>query len=254
MADGIIEVGEGFWNIRGSFKIAGVVDIGTQASLVRLGDGRFVLLDAYTLSPEVEKAVRDLTDGGKALHAVIHLHPFHTIHVKKVAAMFPEALQYGSARHAAKAPELTWAPERVDDPAMHALFAEDLEFTVPRGVDFISDNENVHFSSVLAFHRASSTLHVDDTVMFTRLPIIGGVGFHPTLKKALEKRAGAAADFRAWALELADACQGIENLCAAHTRPLLGVSKDGPSLPERVRAALKSAEKTLAAHEKTYGA
>ena len=33
------------------------------------------------------------------------------------------------------------------------------------GVDFISDREVIHFSSVLALHRNSNTLHVDDTLM-----------------------------------------------------------------------------------------
>jgi hypothetical protein len=42
---------------------------------------------------------------------------------------------------------------RTEDPELHAQFAEDFEFSVPRGVDFISANENVHFSSVLVLHR-----------------------------------------------------------------------------------------------------
>lgn len=46
MADRIVEISEDFWNIRGSFKIGGLLDIGTQASLARLGDGRYVLLDS----------------------------------------------------------------------------------------------------------------------------------------------------------------------------------------------------------------
>ena len=40
MSGQFIRVSEGFWNIRGSFKIAGVIDVGTQASLVRLTSGR----------------------------------------------------------------------------------------------------------------------------------------------------------------------------------------------------------------------
>ena len=78
-------------------------------------------------------------------------------------------------------------------------------------VDFISANENVHFSSVLVLHRASKTIHVDDTLMYVRLPrMMGAFGltdvmsFHPTLPKALEKRAGAARDFRDWTEELTE--------------------------------------------------
>jgi hypothetical protein len=42
----IITVAEGFWNFRGSFRIAGILDVGTQAALVRLASGRYVLLDS----------------------------------------------------------------------------------------------------------------------------------------------------------------------------------------------------------------
>ena len=35
-----------FLNIRGSFKVGGLLDIGTQCSLVRRANGRFVFLDS----------------------------------------------------------------------------------------------------------------------------------------------------------------------------------------------------------------
>lgn len=107
-SDRIIEVGDRFWNIRGSFKI-GFLDIRTQASLVRLSSGGFALLDAYTLQGDVEREVRQLTDGGAAIKAVINLHPFHTVHVKRVAEQLPDATFYGTARHVEKAPEVRWA-------------------------------------------------------------------------------------------------------------------------------------------------
>lgn len=50
MAEEIIAVGNGFWNIRGDLRIAGVLNIGTQCSLVKLGEGRFVFLDSYTFT------------------------------------------------------------------------------------------------------------------------------------------------------------------------------------------------------------
>jgi hypothetical protein len=141
---------------------------------------------------------------------------------------------------------------RTEDPELHAEFA-DFRFSIPRGVDFISDNENLHFSSVLAFHPASRTLHVDDTLMFTKLPVIGGVRMHPTLKSVLQPRAGAVAEFRAWGDELVAECADIDNLCAAHTRPLLGRDNKGASIAHRVREALDRVSGTLDAHEKTHG-
>ena len=125
------------------------------------------------------------------------------------------------------------------------MFEEDFEFSVPRGVDFISANENVHFSSVLVLHRASQTIHVDDTLMYSRLPLpVRMLGypdilfFHPTLVQALKKRKGAGQDFRDWAEELADCWRDAENLCAAHTAVLAGESNRGASIHDRILSAL----------------
>ena len=194
-----------------------------------------------------------LTDDGKAVERVINLHPFHTLHVQRVAAMFPDARWHGSARHVEKAPELRWDPLRVEDPALHAELAEDFAFTVPRGVDFICQDESKHFSSVLALHLASRTLHVDDTLMWTKLPLVGGLAFHLTLKDVLEPRPGAVADFRAWAEELAVMCEGVEHLVTAHARALPPRELVGPKLAAAVREALGKMEKVLSAHEKRHG-
>ncbi|MFK7931813.1 MAG: hypothetical protein AB8H79_26790 [Myxococcota bacterium] len=253
MADSLIDVGNGFYNIRGSFRIMGVVDIGTHMSLVRKADGRFVVLDGYTIDGAVAEQVMDLTQGGEAVDAVLHLHPFHTIHVKATYERFPKAKHYGTVRHKRKAPGLPWEDETTDSEAMHGLFVDDLSFSVPKGVDFIPDDENLHFASVLAVHRASKTLHVDDTLMFSKLPLVGGVSFHPTLKRVLQQRPGAVAEFREWAQELIALCEGVEHLCAAHTRPLLNVGSDGAPLAERVKRALKGVEGKLEAHEKAHG-
>lgn len=249
-----------FWNIRGSFKIGGVVDVGTHVSLVRRSNGKFVFLDAYTLSDTVAKQVRALTNDGKDIEAILNVHPFHTIHVRRMHAQFPGAKLFGTARHASKLPELPWESAHTEDPALHAMFAEDLDFSVPRGVDFISDDENVHFSSVLVFHRASKTIHVDDTLMYIRLPKIARlvgwpdlVRFHPTLGKALERRPGAVRDFRDWARSLAERWRDAQNLCAAHTATLTAEENRGPSIHARILEALTKAERTLEGHEGKHG-
>jgi hypothetical protein len=260
MGEHIIHVADGFWNIRGSFKIAGLIDIGTQASLVRRAGGGFVMLDSYTLADGLAEQVDELTGGPGNVEAVLNLHPFHTVHVRAIHERYPQARHYGTARHLARFPDLAWEQERCEDETMHALFRGDLEFSVPRGVDFISDNEHLHFSSVLAQHRASRTIHVDDTIMYVRLPwiarLIGipdATAFHPTLARVLERRAGAAQDFREWANALADRWSDAENLCAAHTSALLGAENDGRSIRDRILAALEGVEAKLAAHEKRFG-
>lgn len=256
----ILPIKDNFWNIRGSFKIAGLLDIGTQASLIRRENGKFVFLDSYTFSGAVKKEIDELTNGGEDVEAVLNLHPFHTVHVKKMFERYPNARHFGTARHLSKFPDLDWQQLCTEDPQLHAMFADDLEFSVPRGVDFISANEHVHFSSVLAFHGASRTLHVDDTLMYIRLPLLmrffgltDSLSFHPTLAKALEPRSGAAQDFIQWAEELTERWQNAENLCAAHTATYLARQDETASISERIIKALGKVSSTLKAHESKYG-
>ena len=258
MGDRLVQVAEDFWNIRGTFRV-GPIDIGTQASLVRRPSGRFVMLDAYTLQGEVEREVLGLTDGGQAIEAVINLHPFHTIHCKRVNGQLPHARLVGTARHAAKAPGLPWDALTSDDPALHAEYADVLEFSVPRGVELIPANEALHFASVLAYHRASRTLHVDDTLSYLKLPgvarLVGWpdvLAFPPTLGQVLEKRAGAAADFRAWVEETLQRWGDAAHLCTAHAAILSPKEGEDP-IRDRILAAYDRVKRTLTSHERTYG-
>lgn len=260
MSGKMIHVAENFWNIRGSFKIGGVIDVGTHVSLVRLASGKFVFLDSYALDSATRRKVAELTDGGKNIEAILNLHPFHTVHVKQMHEWYPGAALYGTVRHRERFSDLPWAEIRCQDEALHEKYAADFDFSVPRGVDFISDNQNVHFSSVLVLHRTSMTIHSDDTLTYLRMPLpmrLLGLGdtvsFHPTLGKALEKRAGAAQDFRDWANEMIEQWKDAENLCAAHTAALLGRENNGKSIHDRLLKALDKVSATLESHEKKYG-
>ncbi len=257
--DNVIAVGDGFHNLRGKLVVRGILPVGTQASLVRRKNGKYLLLDAIALDDETRQWVLAQTDGGQAIDAVLHLHPFHTIFVKAFHEAFPGAKLYGTTRHHKRAPGLKWEALRTDEAALHEMFADDLEFTVPRGVHLIPENENLHFSSVLAFHPPSKTLHVDDTLNYVRLPLPFSLfkkdmlGFHPTLARVLEERAGAADEFREWAKDLVERLRSVENLCAAHTTVLLARHVDGPSIADRVAEALRGLEGKLAAHAARFG-
>ena len=254
----VIEVADGFWNIRGTFLIAGVFDLGTQCSLVRRANGKFVILDACAIDAETRKWIDGKTHDGADIEAVLHLHPFHTLHVTSLHEAYPKAKLYGTARHREKAKELPWESVLTEDPALQELFREDFTFSVPRGVDFIPKDEKLHFASVLAFHSASKTLHVDDTLLYMRVPWPFRLfkpdvtRLHPTLAKVLEHRAGAAEDFRAWARELVELTRGVENLCAAHSSVLLASKNEGASIVARVEAAVKNVEGILEAHRRTH--
>ena len=260
MKEKFIEVSSDFWNIRGSFKVGGVVDIKTQASLVKLNNGNFVFLDSYSLSQDARERVTDIVGSDGKIEAILNLHPFHTMNVARMHELYPEARLHGTARHLERFPDLPWEPELTEHSELHAQYADDFEFSVPEGVDFISGNDSIHFSSVLAMHHKSLTIHVDDTFMYVRLPRLLGhfgmkdsLGFHPTLPLALERRAGAADEFRAWASALINGWGDVENLCAAHTQPLLASANKGAPIAKRMTKALKRSEATLRIHRRIYG-
>lgn len=253
MADRIVQIAPDFWNIRGTYRLLGLLNVGTQTSLVRCASGRFVLLDCYTLKGDIAEHVMELTQDGAAIDAIINLHPFHTMHVEAVAQRLPHARLYGTARHHTMFPSLNWQPERTESTECAAIFADDFDFMVPDGVAFIPDNERLHFASVLAFHRMSATLHIDDTLNWIPWPLGQKLAFHPTLKKVLEPRAGAAQAFRAWAHGLIERCGSVRRVCTAHAK--LGDLTDAApgTIAQQVREALDAVNDTLLNHEKRHG-
>lgn len=249
----LADFGNGFWNLRGELRIGGLLNVGTHASLVALPSGRFVWLDSYTLEGDALAEVMRLTDGGKAVEAILNLHPFHTLHCEWASKTFPGARLYGSARHKRKFPALNWEAANVENPTVAELYADVLDFSLPRGVDYISANERVHFSSLLAFHKPSRTVHVDDTLSYVKLPFPislvrkdTGLFFHPTLAKALQRRASASDDFRGWAHGLAERWSDATRVCVAHNGIVDWPRRD---FATRVSAALKRAEPVLRKHE-----
>lgn len=254
----IIEVEDGFWNLRGSHKFAGIIDIGTHMSLIRRANGRYLVLDACGMTPEGRALIEAKTRGGEELDGVLHLHPFHTLHVRALHEAYPKAKLYGTERHHTLLKDLPWEPLRTEDPALHANFADDLEFTIPAGVDLVTPDPKVHFGSVMAIHKATQTLHVDDTIMFMRMPLLlrflgrDRTRFHVALAPALRRQPGAAAAFRSWARELIERAGSLRNLCTAHMTNLLARENTGQPIAARIEDALRSAEGTLAAHERKH--
>jgi hypothetical protein len=74
----LVRVADSFINVRASFKI-GPADIHTHASLVKRKNGKWLMLDSVKMEDAVKAEVDSLTDGGKALEAVLNVHPFHTV-------------------------------------------------------------------------------------------------------------------------------------------------------------------------------
>ena len=245
----LVDLGNGFWNIRGDHRLFGLVNVGTQASLLRRDSGRFILLDSCAMDPATRDAVLSLTGGGAAVEAILNLHPFHTLHCATMAALFPQARLYGSRRHWEQKPDLAWQDQPVESPEVTALFAADVDLSLPEGIDYICDDDRVHAGSLLAFHPASGTIHVDDTLNVLPLPEwlrkamgLPRLTFHPTLRKALQDRPNAADDFRRWVRRIAHDWADAQTVCAAHS----GILRlESQSFPDALEAALDRAEPAL---------
>ena len=257
MTGSLTKIGEDFWRVEGEFRLGGLVNLGTQASLVRLADGHFVFLDSYTLPDAVKAEVDELTAGGANIAAIINLHPFHTLHCEWMHRAYPDAALYGTARHHRKLPSLPWQDQRCENGVLAEAFGDDFAFSIPQGVPLVCDDESVHFSSILALHRASGTIHVDDTLVYldkgaplNLLPMVGRVDFHPTLDKALEPRAGAADAFRDWAIGLGVDWAQANRIAAAHN----AVREMAPEeFPELIGEALGRVKSVLDAHRAEHG-
>ncbi len=220
MSNKIYDLGAGFWNIRGSFRIGGILDIGTQCSLVQLQSGKFIFLDSYELTGNVRNQVMALTNDGQDVEAVLNLHPFHTLHCAQMAKDFPQAIFYGSSRHPEQVPEVSWADDLVESDAVAKRYPE-LEFSIPKGIYYIAPNEKIHAGSLLAYHPASRSLHVDDTFMSPPAKVLEAVLpkllLHPTTKQALKDEPDAGKQYCDWATELAREWRDVHNFCAAHS-------------------------------------
>ncbi|GHA25648.1 hypothetical protein GCM10007989_21670 [Devosia pacifica] len=250
------QLSENFWNIRGTMKLAKVVDMGTHMSLVRRANGRFILLDSYDVSEESRAHLLRLTDNGTAVDAILNVHPFHTLHCRAAHELAPSARLFGTRRHRQQAPDLPWESGLIEEEKTQAEFSEDLEFSLPAGVDLVTEDNSVHAGSVLVRHKASGIVHVDDTLNVLDPPgLLGKVlpesrlKFHPMLGKALQPRPGAADAYAEWAQDLAARWAGTPLVCAAHnsTRKL---SQDG--WRDEILHALEDVSKTLDKHRGKY--
>ena len=256
MSDKLIDFGDGFWSIRGSFRIGGLLDIGTQCALVRLSSGNFVFLDSYALNDEIRAQVDELTDGGRKVEAILNLHPFHTLHCEWMHEAFPHAKLHGTARHHEILPDLPWSGVRCEQDELAQAYSGDFDFSVPAGVPLVCEDDGVHFSSIVALHRASGTIHVDDTFVYLRkgfplslLPFTGRFGFHPTLAKALHPEARAADQFREWAITLGVEWADARRIAAAHNAVL---PLDRKKLPDLIGEALGRVQPVLNAHRAAH--
>ena len=256
MSQTIKHLAENFWNIRGDFKIAHMINIGTHMSLVRKPDGRFILIDAYE-PDELDRAkLMILKDNGALIDAVLNVHPFHTVHCKFIHETLPQARFIGTRRHHEQKPQLDWDPAPIEDVATQQQFSDLLDFSIPAGLEFVPVDESVHASSVLVRHRQSGIVHVDDTLMYLvpqslikRVVPEPKLRFHPKLADALQKRAGAADDFLRWAIDTTRDWADTRIICAAHNGIAHLIDE---TFSHAIQDALELASDTLQNHRNAF--
>lgn len=220
MSDKLYDLGKGFWNIRGSFYVEGKNgsrNVGTQCSLVKLQSGKFIFLDSYELKGDIREEIMQLTNKGQDVEAVLNVHPYHTVHCEQMAKDFPQAIFYGSRRHLEQASKVNWSEDLVESNIVIERYPE-LEFALPEGIYYVAPEEAVHAGSLLVFHPASKSLHVDDTfVTSSAKDGSAEIAVHPSTQKALKNEPDAGKVYCNWATQIALQWNDTRNFCAAHS-------------------------------------
>jgi len=246
----LIEIGPGFWNIRGQFKIfIGIIDIGTHMSIARLSNGNFLVIDAIPLTDQIKTEIDQLTENGKKIEAVLAVHPFHTLAFPAFYSAYPNVPYYGTPRHLIKVNQIPWVGD-LNNCSVRTEWEPDIQMSIPEGAEFVDPKpeRSNHFSSVFVFHKESKTIHVDDTILYAENPGFllrlvgmktGSMHFHPSFRgPALYPRPEAPVLFRNWLIRLMDDWD-FDNICTAHMGNRIGGAK------KQLQETLEREEKTL---------
>jgi len=260
----VLSIGNGFWNVRASFKIhLGLVDIGTQMSVIQLPSGKYLIIDTVPLNSQIKTFLDGLTAGGAKIEAVLGTHPFHTLAFSEFYKEYPNADYYGTPRHIRKISDIPWAGS-LQDCAVRNKWEPTIYTSIPEGAEFINPQpeKTNHFSSVFVFHPASRTLHVDDTIMYSSNPGFlvrltgfkhGSMALHPTVKNVgLYPTKESPFQFRDW-LQRIILDWDFDNICTAHLGSRIGGAKE--QLQQTLdKASLTLFDKLSKKHEKSGSA
>jgi len=232
----LIEIAPGFYNARASLKIAmGLIDIGNQMSLIKLSSGKFLVIDALSLDAQLKSEIDQLTNNGADMEAFLGTHPFHTLYIKPFHDLYPKIAYYGCPRHLKKFPEINWAGNFSDCETRNKWNPE-VETKIPNGSEFVAPlpEKSNHFSCVFVYHKASKTIHCDDTIMYSVDPGFllklggfkkGSMCFHTSIKgPGLLPNPEAPFQFRDWVAEMLKDWN-FDNICTAHFGNKIGGAK-----------------------------
>jgi hypothetical protein len=232
----IIEVAPGFYNIRSSFKtFAGLIDIGTHMSLLKLTTGKFLVVDTVPLTPELKTQIDNLTQGGTLIDAVIASHPFHTLAFPAFYQAYPDLRYFGTPRHIRRLKDIPWVGD-LNVEETRKLWEPEVQMRIPAGAEFVAPEPEAynHFNSVWVFYAPGRTIHVDDTVLYFQNPgtIIklagkkkGEMEFHSSMHgPGLYPTPEAPLLFKAWVEDILKDWD-FDNICCAHIGNKIGGAK-----------------------------
>ena len=226
------EIAPGFFNIRAPFRLYGIFDVGSHMSIMRLNNGKFLVVDTCHVSSQVKSQIDVLTNNGMDIEAVIATHNYHTIFFPAFYKLYPHCKYYGTPRHLKIQPEIPWSDQLYSQESLNQFSQLGVEMRIPDGSDYISPLPDNHFNNVFVFHKASKTIHNDDTFMlfppsfFYKLIRLPTIMIHPSLTTTgLYPTKEAPWEFKSWVLKL---CKDwdFENLCSAHNGVKVGGAKE----------------------------
>jgi hypothetical protein len=190
--------------------------------------------------PGVKAGIDALTENGAKIEAVVATHPFHTLAFPKFFAAYPNLKYYGTPRHLRVLPHLQWAGS-VYDEAVRKLWEPEVEMRIPAGAEFVDPQpeRSNHFSNVFVYHRASRTVHDDDTIIvLVDVPFLlrllgfteGKMYLHTSVKgPGLLPTPEAPIQFKCWLSKLCDDWD-FDNFCAAHRGAYSSAARAEPAV------------------------
>lgn len=231
----INDLGNGFYNIRGDFYYAGIINFGAHMSVIKLRTGKFVVIDTIAIDVALKVELDALTQNGQLIEAVIATHPFHTTYFPAFYKLYPQAKYYGTPRHLRLQPAIKWAGD-VSEGSVQRLYEPEIYQRIAEGSEFINPRDDNHFNNVFLYHPASKTLHCDDTFLFFNDPgclfgCCGGVKANNVYMHLALTTVGikpgieAPHAFKRWIFKMMDDWD-FDNLVVAHNGTCIGGAKN----------------------------
>lgn len=127
------QIGPGFWNVRASFKLFKIIDIGTHMSVIQLRNGNFLVVDTVEMNDQLKNELDNLTNNGTKIEAVIGVHPFHTLAFPGFYKLYPDAKYYGTPRHLRNLKDIKWTGQLDDNKESLSRWEPEVELRIPAG-------------------------------------------------------------------------------------------------------------------------